>query len=194
MPETEHTPEQLLTIDKITQGDCVVYATEIRQKSMLLATQDEDQQLRALTEISKKAAQSREKIIGTALLSTSTQEDWPVTRLRSTLIVIGSSPVTHPREPLGKDAKRDYQIRMSQDTMLGTAMLAPEWQNLFKGGLSKDVLRPVAVFADDAIQKLGRNINVSVSLPNLGAWTAYMMATKRAEPLPLSVPQLAKTP
>lgn len=181
MTETERSPEKSLTIEKIAHGDCVVYATEIRAHSVFNATQNEDQQLRALTEISKKTTAAKEKIIGTALLSTSSQDDWPASKLRSTLIVIGTSPVTHPREPLSKEAKRDYKTQATPDALLGTAMLVPEWRNLFKGTLSKELLKPVAHFADEAVKKLGKNINISVSLPDLGAWTTYMMATRRSE-------------
>lgn len=184
MSEAESSPEMQPQIEKITHGECVVYATNIRPNSEWTSMQSEAQQLRALAEISKKAKASKEKIIGTALLSTATDEDWPITRLRSTLIVIGSSPVAHPREPLSKEDQRFYQTQTSDDVLMGSTMLAPEWKNLYKGTISKDILMPVAHFADEAIQKLGKNINISVSLPNLGAWTAYMMATKRPSPEP----------
>jgi len=169
MTETERSSEKPLAIEKIAQGDCVLYATDIRANSFFDATQNEAQQLLALTEISKKITAAKEKIIGTALLSTSSQDNWPASKLRSTLIVIGTSPIRHPREPLSKEAQRDYKTQATPDVLTGTAMLAPEWRNLYKGTLSKEVLKPVVYFADEAVKKLGKNINISAHLPDLGA-------------------------
>ena len=181
MTETERSSEKPLAIEKIAQGDCVLYATDIRANSFFDATQNEAQQLLALTEISKKITAAKEKIIGTALLSTSSQDNWPASKLRSTLIVIGTSPITHPREPLSKEAQRDYKTQATPDVLTGTAMLAPEWRNLYKGTLSKEVLKPVVYFADEAVKKLGKNFNIPALCPVVGVGRTYMMATRRSE-------------
>lgn len=178
---TEQSPrlEQAPKIEQLNHGRSVVYVAEIKPRSFMDMTQDENMQSRALHEIVRKMKSRKETVLGTALITTAETDDWLANKMHSNLVVIGASTVVHPRPALDEKLESQKVMKVTPETMVMTYVMPPSWRKLYTGAFAAENLRPIAAFADQAIGKFGNQININIDTPNLGSFITYMTATKR---------------
>lgn len=178
MPEYDKHAETPVTVDSLHHGKGVIYFAEIKPRSFVDVRQSEAMQSKALEEILRKMKAQKETVLGTALISSAENDDWPIGKRHSNLIVVGEGTLAHPRPFLDAKLEKSRTTVRTADSIVVSYPLVPAWKKLFSGDYAKEDLRPIAAFADDAITTLGKNININIDMP-MGSIFTYMTAVKR---------------